>query len=388
MKANVFTDASFGADAGRFVWLSVNTERAATAAFQKQFPFPAWPTFFVIDPRDEHVALRWIGGMSIAQTHAILDEGAAMYHRPPASLSDLDRTLRLADSLYAAGANAAAGTAYVAALDAAPDNWGPYRRTLESAAFALSSADSTEATLRLVARGLPHVMGTASEANLATTGLSVALSLPKDDARRAGLVAQYEKQTAGLAAHPPKDCSGDDIAGIYSTLVDARDDAGDSLGVHQRLAEWAAFMESAIKAATSPDARTVFDGNLVEVFNMLHTPEKAVPYLLANERDLPNDYNPAARLSMAYLYMKDYDAALAANDRAMAKVYGPRKLRVYTIRTDIFVAKGDTAAAIATVNEAIAFAKALPDGQRRASQVTSLEKRLATLQGGTSGGGH
>ncbi len=382
MKANVFTDASFGADAGRFVWLSVNTERAVTAGFVKQFPFPAWPTFFVIDPRDQHVVLRWIGGMSIAQTHALLDEGAAIYHRPPASLTALDRTLRLADSLYAAGDNAGAGTAYLAALDQAPENWPTYRRTVESASFALSSADSVEAALRLVSRGLPHVMGTASELSLASTGLSMALELPKDDPRRAGLVAQYEKQTAALVAHPPADCSGDDIAGYYSALVDARDQAGDSLGVQKRLAEWAAFMETAIAAAPSPDARTVFDGNLVEVFHQLGTPEKAVPYLLANERDLPNDYNPAARLGMAYLYMKDFDKALAANDRAMTKVYGPRKLRVYTIRTDILVAKGDSAAAQATLGEAIAFAKALPDGQRSERQIAALEKRLATMQGG------
>ena len=132
MKANVFTDASFGVDAGRFVWLSENTERAVTAGFQKQFPFPAWPTFFVIDPRDEHVALRWIGGMSIAQTHAILNEGFATYHREPASLTDLDRRLHVADSLYAAQDNAGAGQAYLAVLSQAPDNWPVYRRTLES----------------------------------------------------------------------------------------------------------------------------------------------------------------------------------------------------------------------------------------------------------------
>ena len=61
MRAYVFTDKALASEAGRFVWLSENTERAVTAGFQKQFPFPAWPTFFVIDPRDEHVALRWIG---------------------------------------------------------------------------------------------------------------------------------------------------------------------------------------------------------------------------------------------------------------------------------------------------------------------------------------
>lgn len=388
MKANVFTDASFGADAGRFVWLGVNTERAVTASFQKRFPFPAWPTFFVIDPRDEHVALRWIGGMSVPQTHALLDEGTASYDRPLASLSDLDRTLQLADSLYAVGDNLASATAYQAALAQAPDTWPPYRRTLESALFALSSTDSAEATMRLVQQGMPHVMGTLSEANFASTGLSTALGLPKDHPHRAAWITQYEAQTTALATHPPAGSSGDDIAGLYSTLVDARDDAGDSLGVHATLHRWAGFMESAIKSAVSPEARSVFDGNLVEVFHRLGTPEKAVPYLLANERDLPADYNPPARLGLAYLYMKRYDNALAANDRAMAKVYGPRKLRVYTIRTDIEMAMGNPPAAVRTMTDAVAFAQSLPEGQRRAGTIAAMQKRLAELQTGPPGAAH
>ncbi len=384
MQANVFPDASFGVDAGRFVWLSVNTERAATAGFQQRFPFPAWPTFFILDPRDEHVSLRWIGGMSIEQTHAFLDEGRAAHARTPASLTALDRALQVADSLYTAGQDAASAVAYEAVLSQAPDGWAPYRRTLESALFAYSSADSAEATLRLVQHGMPRVMGTASEPNLAASALGAALQLPKDHPRRAPWIAQYEAQTKALAMHPPAGASGDDIAGMYSTLVDARDDAGDSLGVHAAMVEWAAFMEAAIKAAPTPEARTVFDGNLVEVFHALGTPEKAVPYLEANQRDMPTDYNPPLRLAAAYLYMKQYDKALAANDRAMAMVYGPRKLRAYTVRADIQVAMGHKDEAIRTLTEAVAFAEALPEGQRRVRQIESLKKRIADMQSGAA----
>ena len=50
-----------------------------------------------------------------------------------------------------------------------------------------------------------------------------------------------------------------------------------------------------------------------------------------SEKDFPNDYNPPARLALAYKAMKQYDEALAASDRALAKVYGPRKIAVLRV---------------------------------------------------------
>ena len=78
--------------------------------------------------------------------------------------------------------------------------------------------------------------------------------------------------------------------------------------------------------------------------------------------------------------MKDYDKALAASDRALARVYGPRKLSVLSVRADIFVAKGDPKAARETIVQAIEYAKSLPEGQRSESRIASLEKRLASMQ--------
>jgi tetratricopeptide (TPR) repeat protein len=98
-----------------------------------------------------------------------------------------------------------------------------------------------------------------------------------------------------------------------------------------------------------------------------------------SERDFPDDYNPPARLAVAYNAMNEYDKALAASDRALARVYGPRKLAVLSVRADIFAAKGDPKAARETIGEAVEFAKALPEGQRSERRITALEKRLASM---------
>jgi uncharacterized protein HemY len=77
--------------------------------------------------------------------------------------------------------------------------------------------------------------------------------------------------------------------------------------------------------------------------------------------------------------MKEYDKALAASDRALAKIEGPRRLTVLTARADIFAAKGDASAAKETIADAVQYAKSLPEGQRSDRRIAALEKRLASM---------
>ena len=99
--------------------------------------------------------------------------------------------------------------------------------------------------------------------------------------------------------------------------------------------------------------------------------------LEASERDLPDDYNPPARLAVAYTASKRYDEALAASDRALARAYGPRKILILSNRADTYAAKGDAAAAKMTLQEALTFAQSLPPGQRSESQIASLTRKIA-----------
>src|SRR5439155_15482219 len=75
MRAFVFTDPALASQAGRFVWLEIDTEKARNAAVRKQLNIPALPSFFVLDPKDERVALRWTGGATVPQLTRILDDG-------------------------------------------------------------------------------------------------------------------------------------------------------------------------------------------------------------------------------------------------------------------------------------------------------------------------
>ena len=58
MRAFVFTDRALARRAGQFVWLSIDTEKQGNAPFLTKFPVEAWPSFYVLDPATESVALK------------------------------------------------------------------------------------------------------------------------------------------------------------------------------------------------------------------------------------------------------------------------------------------------------------------------------------------
>ena len=388
MRAFVFTDQALARHAGRFVWLEIDTEKKENAAFRAQFPVPALPTFLVVDPATEKVALRWVGGFSVAQFATLLDDAeravagggpapAPSISVPPASPAD--QALARADAAYGAGDYAAAATAYEAALAAAPIDWPAYGRTVESLLFAYYAADQNEAAARLARDAFPKLQRTASAANVAGSGLGSALELPADHPERQALVAALEANARAIVDDPAVPMSDDDRSGVYIALLDARQTAEDSVGARDVAERWAAFLEGAAQRAPSPEARTVFDSHRLSAYLELDQPERAIPILEASERDLPEDYNPPARLASAYRAMKRYPEALAASDRALAKAYGPRRLLLLRTRADIYSESGDVASARLTIEQAIQEAEALPEGQRSESAIASLKKKLEGL---------
>jgi tetratricopeptide (TPR) repeat protein len=95
-----------------------------------------------------------------------------------------------------------------------------------------------------------------------------------------------------------------------------------------------------------------------------------------SRRDFPDDYNPPARLAIAYSKLKQWDKAMQASNEAMIKAYGPRKLRIYDTRAEIYAGSGDSTAAKRTLEQAIQYAEGLPDGQRSESTIASFRKKL------------
>jgi hypothetical protein len=373
MRAFVFTDKALAKHAGQFVWLSIDTEKAKNAAFSRKYPIRAWPSLYVIDPDKERIALRWVGGATVAQLERLFADGKAAVKGTGA---DSAAALAQADELYGEGRYKEAAGPYREALWVMAPNDPQYGRVVESLLFCFQTLHDDSECAKLAREAMPRLRETASAANLAGSGLDCALGLSADAPGRAEAVAAFEGDARAVLADPKLKFAADDRSALYSSVVSAREDAKDADGAHRLAVQWAAELDEAAARASTPEQRAALDPNRLSAFEAAGQLEKAIPMLEKSEKDLPNDYNPPARLAFVYLKLKRYDAALAAADRALARVYGPRRIRVLSTIADIQQGQGDRAAARKTLEEALAFAQALPEGQRSEDQVASLKKKL------------
>jgi thiol-disulfide isomerase/thioredoxin len=373
MRANVFTDKSLERYAGRFVWLSVNTEDSKNAAFLAKHPITSLPTLLILSPSWDKIIMRYIGSTTLAQLEKMLDGVSIKI------LSEPENLVRSADKFAAAGEHSKAANLYVSAIKSAPKSWRSLGPVSESLLFSLSSAKEYERCSTEALNLYPPIKQTRSGANVAAEGLDCAVSIDEKNPQRSTLIGALEKIAREALSDPKIDLSGDDRSGIYMTLVSGRDALKDEKGAKTLRTEWMEFLEKAAKEARTPEQREVYDSHRLSAYMELGTPENAVPMLEQSERDFPEDYNPPARLAIAYLALKEYSKALAASDRALARAYGPRKIAILSKRADIYLAMADKNTAKKTIGDAIAFARQLPEAQMSKDKIAALEKRLAEL---------
>lgn len=329
MKSYVFTDPALIGLADRYVWLAVDTERDANAAFVAKFTHEALPTLWLVDPETEQVVWRWTGTLTTAELRDALTRDAKEGETPVRAAHD--RVMQLAKGDEAACAK-----------------------------LALSEA-------KTLPRGTPR-------ADILATGLECAVSAKQAHDAHALMMLALEDAAIDHGA-----LLADDRSALYESVVEAMQSLGDDAGAKTIAARWAWFLEREASKAKTPAARAVFDPHRLGAYLALGQPERAVPMLQASERDFPEDYNPPARLAKAYLEMKKLDEAAAAVDRARTRVYGPRIMRVLTMAADIAKARGDRAAERNALSEALARTEkaTLTTGQKKVRD--GLAKRLGDL---------
>jgi thioredoxin-like negative regulator of GroEL len=376
LKAFVFTDKALRPRAAQFVWLSIDTEKKSSAPFLLRYPIEAWPSLLVVDAQSERVVLRWVGGATVSQLEKLLDDGRGALRGRATGVAEI---LARADRLYGESKNAEAAAAYREALAKAPARWRPYPRVAESLVFALQGSGDHAACATTARDAFSKLRETPSAANLARRGLECALEIAAQDPARPALVAELAADGREVISGRRRDIAADELSSLYAVLAEERDAAGDTDGRRKVLSEWASYLEARAAEAKTPAARAVFDCDRLEAYLALGEPRRAVPMLEASADDLSDDYNPNARLALAYEAMKDYENALQASDGALSKVYGPRLIVLLTVRSRICRENGDLVSARIALEEAVREAEALPPGQRSESQIASIRQKLEEL---------
>jgi tetratricopeptide (TPR) repeat protein len=376
MRAFVFTDKALAKHAGQFVWLSIDTEKSSNADFLKKYPVRVWPSMYIIDPAKEAIAIRWAGGATAGQLDKLFAQGERAVR---GGRKGGEEALARADALYAKGDYEASIPAYREALKGIPVVSPEYARAIEALIYCLYTTRQGEPCVELARTTLPKLRLSPTSATLAGYGLDCALRAPKDAPGRAEAIQALEAEARTIVANKRLPISADDRSALYGTIYDARDDAGDEAGAKAVAATWVAYLDAEAAAAKTPEQRTALDPNRLNADEAAGEIAKAIPMLEQSEKDFPQDYNPPARLALVYQKLGRWDEALAASDRALERVYGPRRIRVLLVRADIYKGKGDAAAEKRTVEEALKFAEDLPAGQRSEDTIASLKKRLSAV---------
>src|ERR1044071_5904019 len=213
MRAFVFTDKALERYAGRFVWLSVDTENSKNADFLKKYPINVWPTMLVVDPSKERVVLRYAGGATVGQLSKLLDQAQSKTKSPA------DDALAHADRLANEGKNPEAAKEYERAIDAAPKGWKPLGRAAEGLMMALTMSQQNEPCAARANEFYTRLGGPPSGTNPAAYGLPLAPpphGLPDDEEVRRGARRVRPRAEAGVRAgedrhpaRPRRDAAGE-----------------------------------------------------------------------------------------------------------------------------------------------------------------------------------
>jgi tetratricopeptide (TPR) repeat protein len=376
MRAFVFTDPALAKDASRFVWLSIDTEKKQNAAFTAKYPVNVWPSFYVIDPKSEKIVMRWVGGATVAQLEKLFIQAE---RAGTGGAKGTAETLARADALYSAGRYADAAPVYREALAKMPATSPDYSRGADALLWSLATTKQKKECALFARQALEKLRTGPSAANLAGVGLDCALAIPEGDAARTEAIAALEKEARALIANSRVPMAADDRSALYGSVVDAREDAKDAEGRKKAANEWVAYLDAEAAKAKTPEQLTALDPNRLNAFEAAGQIERAIPMLEKSAKAFPDDYNPPARLAYVYLKLQRYDDALAASDTALSKVYGPRKIRVWLVRADIYIAKGDVPGARRTLQEAMAYDETLPASQRSENLTVAVKSKLEKL---------
>jgi tetratricopeptide (TPR) repeat protein len=215
-------------------------------------------------------------------------------------------------------------------------------------------------------------------ADVLRAAIACAIDLPAGAPERARLpeLVDAGERVVSDASQP---ILADDRSDLYDYVLDGLRGLGRDDDAKRLATAWVAFLEDQAARAPTPAARAVFDAHRLLAYEAIGEPARAVPMLEQSERDFPGDYNPPARLGKAFLDMKRDDDAVAAVERALARAYGPRKLRLWSLEADALVAKGDTEGARRALQSALAFATTVPLTGAYPSLRDAIAERLKGL---------
>lgn len=366
MKNFVLTDEAMRPVADTHVWLSLDYDNPYNTPFFAKVPVDAFPTFLVVDPVKETVVARWVGAGTAAQMAKFY--GAAKREaNDPVTLGQ--RALAVKDYKKARGIfeKAMKTKAY-------SENPVPF---LAGWIEAVYKSDEK----RCAKLGLQHMKeldDSAPALDYASYVAMCAESAEEPIKREAYEAARAKLE--GAAANASLPLSVDDRSSIYEVLYDVYEGLGTKEKIAEAAKAEAALLEEAASKAKTPAERTTFDAHRLSAYLRLERWEDAEKMLLRSETDFPRDFNHSYRLALLYLKQARTVEGLAAADRALAKGYGPRRMRLYSTKIDLLIQAKKYAWARKTIEQALAEIAAMDKALVREGWKKGFDAQMAKIE--------
>jgi thioredoxin-like negative regulator of GroEL len=376
MQTTVFTDPSFASERDRFVWLALDTDREQNAAALQKLSISAWPTFYVLSP-DASVLARFVGAASVQQFHEFL---AAGVKAQAGGVAAADAHVLGAERALAVKDYDTADAELAAALAAAPKDWPRRPELLNSIILTKLKKTDLEGCLATAEQHMDETGNAAAASDFLVTAMNCAEQRAKDEpdrvkALRERAVARWNQLVADTKAPLSVDDRSDAMASLRETL----EALGNKDEAHQVAEKQRALLDDAAAKAPTPIAAMTYNWPRAEVYVYLGKPLDLVPALEKSAKDLPDQYDPRARLGWIYLKAGKLAEAARWTDDALKLVYGPRKGRLLTQRADIAAAAGDKATERQYRDAAVKLYESLPPGQQAPEALAKAKQALADV---------
>jgi thioredoxin-like negative regulator of GroEL len=382
MKSTVLMDVSFARDNAAFVFVALNTDRESNAPPLTKFPVAAWPTYYVVAP-DGSVLTRFVGGASVPQFHAFLDTGrqVALGNVPVGHQA----FLLAAERALAAKDLATADLQLEMAVTQAPVDWPRLPDALVSLIATKSKRKDVVGCLDVAERYADKLGNTASASDFwsyatgcadeALKGKPTATERKRIAPLQEKALTQWRKLLADPAASLSVDDRSDILINVRETLITLHQPAQAKAAAEEQRA---LLDEAAAKAPTAMAAMT-YNPHRAEVYVYLGRPLDLVPALEKSAQDLPQEYEPPARLGWLLLKAGKLQDAATWTDKALTLVQGPRTARLLGQRAEIAAKLGDSAGEKQFRERAVQVLEGLPANQVSPELIAQAKQALAAL---------
>lgn len=380
MQQEVLSQPALASYADRVVFVAVDTDRPEAAAFLEAFTVKLWPTFFII--ADDGVRQLGVhpGSMDLEETKRFLNDGIRLARA--AVVDGPERELLEAHAAFAKGDIVAAVAGYEAASST---SWPRRTEAILGAMRALSSrqqasVDHFAGCVRFGTAHLRDVSSGGAPGDLAAGLLSCAER--SGDATLLRTTQQLvHDRLVELSTTPAAGSAVDDQADILATLAGLQETSGaeGAVAAKQTHERRLALLEAAAAAATSPKQAQVHDYARLNSLLALDRGDDAIALFRQRVKELPENYEPWARLGSVLHRLKRADEAQPAIEQAIRLSYGTRRLRYRQLAADNAKLQGDVAAERAALQALVQEASLLPAVLNDEAIGSAARTRLAAL---------